>query len=93
MIHLVFETANVAILQSAIDMDESLAGKVIEIKDDYAVGPIADIYETEGYQARRDWWMELLKHSPYEDQMDIVDDKLVVHQLIQDLQEDENEQV
>ena len=32
MIHLVFETANVAILQSAIEMDESLAGKVIEIK-------------------------------------------------------------
>ena len=93
MIHLVFETANVAILQSAIEMDESLAGKVIEIKDDYAVGPIADIYETEGYQARRDWWMELLKHSPYEEQNDIVDDKLVVHQLIQDLQEDEKEQV
>ena len=93
MIHLVFETANVAILQSAIEMDESLAGKIIEIKDDYAVGPIADIYETEGYQARRNWWMELLKYSPYEEQIDIVDDKLVVHQLIQDLQESENEQV
>jgi len=65
MIHLVFETANVAILQSAIEMDESLAGNIIEIKDDYAVGPIADIYETEGYQARRNWWMELLKYSPY----------------------------
>ena len=67
MIHLVFETANVAILQSAIEMDESLAGKVIEIKDDYAVGPIADIYETEGYQARRDWWKNILEHSPYEE--------------------------
>ena len=83
MIHLVFETANMAILQSVIEMDESLAGKVIEIKDDYAVGPIADIYETEGYQTRRDWWMELLKYSPYEEQIDIVDDKLVLHQLIQ----------
>ena len=93
MIHLVFETANMAILQSAIEMDESLAGKIIEIKDDYAVGPIADIYESEGYQARRDWWLELLKHSPYEEQIDIVDDKLVVHQLIQDLEQDENEQV
>jgi hypothetical protein len=30
-------------------MDEPLAGKIVEIKDDYAVGPIADIYETEGY--------------------------------------------
>ena len=93
MIHLVFETASVAILQSAMEMDASLEGKVLEIKDDYAVGPIADIFETEGYQARRDWWMELLQYSPYEEQLDIVDDKLVVHQLIQELQENENEQV
>ena len=47
MIHLVFETANIAILQSAIDMDETLTGKIIEIKDDYAVGPLGEIYETE----------------------------------------------
>jgi hypothetical protein len=93
MIHLVFETPSVAILESAIEMDPTLAGKVIEIKDDYAVGPIADIYEIEGYQSRRDWWKELLKHSPYEEQLDLVDDKLVVHQLIQALQENESEQV
>ncbi|MEI6189627.1 MAG: DUF1835 domain-containing protein [Chitinophagia bacterium] len=93
MIHLVFETANIAILQSAIDMDETLTGKIIEIKDDYAVGPLGEIYETEGYQIRRDWWKELLQYSPYEDQIDIVDDKLVVNQLIKDLQENEEEQV
>ena len=93
MIHLVFETANMAILQSAIDMDETLAGKIFEIKDDYAVGPLGDIYETDGYQIRRDWWKELLQHSPYEDQLDMVDDKLVVNQLIKDLQENEEEQV
>jgi hypothetical protein len=93
MIHLVFETPSVAILESAIEMDPTLAGKVIEIKDDYAVGPIADIYEIEGYQSRRDWWKELLKYSPYEEQLDLVDDKLVVHQLIQALQENESEQV
>ncbi len=93
MIHLVFESDNVAVLQSAIKMDEMLSGKVLEIKDDYAVGPIKDIYETEGYQARRNWWGDLLKHSPFEAQLDIVDDKLVVHQLIQELQKNETEQV
>lgn len=93
MIHLVFETANVAILQSAIEMDETLSGKIIELKDDYAVGPLDEIYETTGDQTRRDWWKALLRHSPYTDQIDIVDDKLVVHQLIQTLQTDENEQV
>ena len=93
MIHIVFNTADIAALEQAIELDESLSGKIIEIKDDYAVGPILDIYETEGFQARRDWWKEILAHSPYEDQLDIVDDKLTVHQLINSLNHDENEMI
>jgi len=91
MIHIVFNNADIAALEAAIELDESLAGKIIEIKDDYAVGPILDIYETEGYQIRRDWWKEVLVHSPYEDQLDIVDDKLTVHHLHNSLNHDENE--
>ena len=91
MIHIVFNTADIAAIEAAIELDETLAGKVIEIKDDYAVGPIFDIYETEGYQARRDWWLNVLEFSPYVDQLDIVDDKLTVHQLINALNHDENE--
>ena len=91
MIHIVFNTADIAALEQAIELDESLSGKIIEIKDDFAVGPILDIYDTEGYQARRDWWKEVLAHSPYEDQLDIVDDKLTVNQLINSLNHDENE--
>jgi hypothetical protein len=91
MIHLVFNTADMASIEAAIALDESLAGRVVEIKDDFAVGPIGDIYETEGYQARRDWWKDVLAHSPYEDQIDIVDDKLTVNQLINALDHDENE--
>jgi len=93
MIHIVFNTADIAALEQAIELDESLSGKIIEIKDDYAVGPLLDIYETEGYQARRDWWKTVLAHSPYEDQLDIVDDKLTVHQLINSLNHDENEMI
>ena len=93
MIHIVFNTADIAALEQAIELDESLSGKIIEIKDDFAVGPLLDIYETEGYQARRDWWKEVLAHSPYEDQLDIVDDKLTVHQLINALNHDENEMI
>jgi hypothetical protein len=87
----VFNTADIAALEAAIELDETLAGKVVEIKDDYAVGPLLDIYETEGYQARRDWWQQVLEFSPYADQLDIVDDKLTVHQLINALNHDENE--
>jgi hypothetical protein len=93
MIHIVFNTADIAALEQAIELDDSLSGKVIEIKDDYAVGPLLDIYETEGYQARRDWWKDVLAHSPYEDQLDIVDDKLTVHRLINSLTHDENEMI
>lgn len=93
MIHIVFETPNVFALKAAIELDESLQGEVIEIKDDYMVGPLANIYETEGYQERRDWWKNLLECSPYEDQINIVDDKLAVHQLIRTLEENESEKV
>jgi Domain of unknown function (DUF1835)/Protein of unknown function len=93
MIHIVFEQANVDALNKAIELDESLQGTVIEIKDDYAVGPIADIFETEGYQARRDWWKTLLEFSPYQDQMNLVDDKLTVHQLLRTLEENTEEEV
>ncbi len=93
MIHIVFETPNMFALKAAIELDESLQGEVIEIKDDYMVGPLANVYETEGYQQRRDWWKNLLEFSPYEDQMNIVDDKLAVHQLIRTLEENETEKV
>ena len=93
MIHLVFNTADRASIEAAIALDETLAGRVVEIKDDYAVGPILDIYETEGYQARRDWWKIILEHSPYEEQLAIVDDKLTVHELIQSLEENPEEEV
>jgi hypothetical protein len=93
MIHIVFNTADIAALEAAIALDESLAGKIIEIKDDYAVGPLLDIYETEGYQLRKNWWGNVLAHSPYTDQLDIVDDRLTVHQLINALNHDENESI
>ena len=93
MIHIVFNTADIAALESAIELDETLSGKIIEIKDDYAVGPLMDIYETEGFQTRREWWKAVLAYSPYEDQLDIVDDTLTIHQLINSLNHDENEMI
>ncbi len=91
MIHIVFETANIASLQAAIELDESLQGTILEIKDDYAVGPLGDIYGAEGYQARRDWWKQVLEFSPYAEQLDIVDDKLTVHNLLKTLDEQPEE--
>lgn len=87
MIHIVFQHNDIDVLQKAIELDSSLAGEIIEIKDELAVGPIANMYEPEGYQQRRDWIKETLEFSPYTDQLDIVDDRLTVHNLIKKLDE------
>ncbi|MGC4233008.1 MAG: DUF1835 domain-containing protein [Niabella sp.] len=92
MIHIVFNEAEIGLMQKVQELDETLAGEVIQVKDDYAVGSVANIYETEGYQQRRDWWRQLLENSPYKEQTDLVDDKLTVHNLIKYLQENEQEE-
>lgn len=93
MIHIVFQQADMYVLQKAIDLDESLKGEIIQIKDDYAVGPLENIYESEGYQQRRDWWKSLLEFSPYTEQINIVDDKLTIHNLLKQLKENPDENV
>ncbi len=93
MIHIVFNESEIALMQQVIALDETLTGEVVQIKDDYAVGPIQAIYEAEGYQQRRDWWKQLLENSPYVEQTDIVDDKLTVHNLKKSLDENPDEQL
>jgi len=88
MMHVVFNTAYVEVLKKAMELDETLQGDIIEIKDDFSVGPVTDIYETYGYQLRRDWWKKVLEYSPYAHQLDIVDDKLTVYNLCNQLNED-----
>ncbi|HEY8387612.1 MAG TPA: DUF1835 domain-containing protein [Parasegetibacter sp.] len=59
MIHVVFSTDDAKLLQEVTEMDESLQGSVIAITDQYAVGPIANIYTGEGISARKAWWSEV----------------------------------
>jgi hypothetical protein len=95
MIHVVFQHADVAVLEKAIELDAGLAGTIVEIKDEFAVGPLKNIDETDGYQARRDWWRQLLDLSPYhtEELMNLVNDRLAVHNLKKALDENANELV
>lgn len=91
MIHIVFEEANIEVLKNALALDESLQGEIVLIKDDFAVGPILKIYETDGYQIRRDWWKNLLENSPYTSSLDLVDDKLTATKLTRCLTENSEE--
>jgi hypothetical protein len=93
-VHLVFQEADVAVLNGAIELDETLQGEVIQIKDDYAVGPIENIYDAEGWQQRKQWWTNLLQQSPYNVELtDMIDDRMTVHNLKKRLDENEREEV
>ncbi|MFV0605589.1 MAG: DUF1835 domain-containing protein [Niabella sp.] len=93
MIHIVFNEQEVALMHEVQALDETLAGQVFQVKDDYAVGPVENIFETEGYQQRRNWWLQLLENSPYKEQIDIVDDKMTVHTLKKTLDENPDEEL
>ncbi|RPD46626.1 DUF1835 domain-containing protein [Paracnuella aquatica] len=91
VLHLVFQEADIAVLQSAAELDETLKGEIIIIRDDFAVGPLYKLDEAEGWQARKEWWKEQLLRSPYGDTTDMVNDRMTVHNLKKAL--DENEQL
>lgn len=86
MIHIVFNQSEVALMKEVIALDETLAGDVIQIKDDFAVGPLKDIDTEEGWQARWDWWRMLLQGSPHgASHVGSFDDRETVKQLIEKL--------
>lgn len=84
MIHIVFNEPDIAVLKQAIEMDESLQGEVLLIRDDYAVGPIQDLYRGEGREARQHWWKEVLSGGDYESKIESseVDDYKTVAELV-----------
>lgn len=90
ILHLVFQEADIAVLQQAIELDENMQGDIVIIRDDFAVGPLDKLDEAEGWQARKEWWKEQLLLSPYGDTTDMVNDRLTVHNLKKALDEDQN---
>jgi hypothetical protein len=84
MIHIVFNEPDVAVLQKAIELEESMQGDIVLISDDYAVGPIADIYVGEGIEARKQWWKEVLAGGDYDGKVetDEVNDYKTVAELV-----------
>ena len=95
MIHIVFNEPDIAILQEAIAMDETLAGEVIQVKDDYAVGPLDNLYTEEGIENRRQWWREVLEGGDYAGTIDAgdIDDNKSMAELCERMRNDENETI
>ncbi|HKP32376.1 MAG TPA: DUF1835 domain-containing protein, partial [Chitinophagaceae bacterium] len=93
MIHIVFNEADVEVLQKALELDENLKGDVIQIKDDFAVGPLKNIYFGEGMDARREWWKEVLAGGDYDGlvEKNTVDDQKTVAEIVGRLRRDPEE--
>lgn len=95
MIHIVFNKADVNVIEQAIQLDEELKGNVIQIKDDFAVGPLNDIYVGEGIQARRQWWKEVLDGSDYAGLVENgeIDDNKTAAELVGGMRRNEDETI
>ena len=92
MIHIVFNQSEVSLMKEVIELDETLGGEVIQIKDDFAVGPLKDIDTEDGWQARWDWWRMLLQGSPHGDShVGSFDDRETVKQLKEKLDANSDE--
>ncbi|MFZ9261813.1 MAG: DUF1835 domain-containing protein [Chitinophagaceae bacterium] len=95
MIHIVFNEPDVEVLKKAIEIDESMAGEIIIIRDDYAVGPLQNIFTPEGALQRKEWWKTVLEGGDYEGSVeeDKVNDEQVLLDITEKLTNDENEQL
>ena len=94
MIHIVFNASDVNLIKNVIKLDEGLTGNVLQIKDDFAVGPLTGIETEEGWNSRGNWWRELLKNSPYEnDPQTFFDDRETVKKIKEQLDTNAQEQV
>src|SRR5580692_3320571 len=96
MIHIVFQRNDVEVLKKSFELDGSLQGDVIQIEDEFAVGPIKDIYSPEGREARKQWWREVLAGGDYEASLnngEAADDQANVAALTERLRNDPGEVV
>ncbi len=93
MIHVVFQHADVDALKKSFELDNALQAPILEIQDDYAVGPINNLYAEEGMATRLQWWRDILTDGHYEGISDNgrVNDPAVVAEIKKMLDENQEE--
>jgi hypothetical protein len=72
-----------------------MEGEIVEIQDDYAVGPIKDLFTEEGAAIRHQWWRDVLQGGHYDGIADDghADDNKEVFELKRKLDENKDEVV
>jgi len=93
MTHIVFNEADIDALAKSFELDETLRADIIQVKDDYAVGSIKDIFSAEGIENRKLWWREVLAGGDYNGKADSgeVDDNKTVTELKERLRNNSSE--
>ncbi len=92
--HVLFNETDVTLFQEVVGLDPDLQGEIALIRDDYAVGPLADLDTPEGIQARKAWWRTLLADSVYgPEQVDTVDDAAAVASIRSWLEQHPEEEI
>jgi hypothetical protein len=84
LIHIVFQYTDIEVLREAMGMDPELTGEIIQIKDDFAVGPIRNSLSVEGKEMRKEWWREVLAGGDIDGRVDdptVADDWETVNHL------------
>jgi hypothetical protein len=95
MIHVVFQEADIEALRKSFELDSSMEGEIIQIKDDFAVGPLENIFTEEGIAARKAWWQEVLAGGDYQGLVESgkIDDDKTVKELVEKLENNPDEKV
>jgi hypothetical protein len=94
MIHIVFNESETALMKQVMELDETLAGEVIQVRDDFAVGPLAALDTEEGWNARLEWWKAQSQGSPYKwDDNNTPDDRKTVQEIKEKLDANPEEQL
>lgn len=91
--HLVFDQKGGACIEESFTMDPGSQGEIICLEENYALGPIAELEEPEGWMTRKQWWQVLLDIPEEEQPPHMTGDKMKLHGLKQRLEEDPNLQL
>ncbi|HLX92357.1 MAG TPA: DUF1835 domain-containing protein [Puia sp.] len=91
MIHVVFQRNDISVLAEAMKLDPLLQGTVVQIEDDYSVGPIKELWLSEGRERRKYWWHTVLAGGDYDQPANnglFSNDYLAVESMVQKLTDD-----
>ena len=93
MVHMVFGEADAKVIKEVLELDETLAGEIKIINDDYALGPLDNMYIGEPKEERKQWWQHVVEGGEYEGKNvnDIEDDYKIIAELVGNMRRNEEE--